>query len=60
MTQMSERTGSTQTLVCSKTRASHESQCRQYNEDFALNLFAAGINSPVLSGKTEDAAFRWV
>ncbi|PYS55140.1 MAG: hypothetical protein DMF76_26280 [Acidobacteria bacterium] len=35
MTQLTERTGSPQTLVCSKTRATYERQCRQYNEDLA-------------------------
>jgi len=33
MTHVTERTGSPQTLVCSKTRATYERQCRQYNED---------------------------
>ena len=33
MTHETERTGSPQTLVCSKTRATYERQCRQYNED---------------------------
>jgi hypothetical protein len=35
MTHVTERTGSPQTLVCSKTRATYERQCRQYNEDLA-------------------------
>jgi hypothetical protein len=35
MTHVTERTGSPQTLVCTKTRASYERQCRQYNEDLA-------------------------
>jgi hypothetical protein len=33
MTHATERTGSPQTLVCSKTRATYERQCRQHNED---------------------------
>jgi len=35
MTHETARTGSPQTLVCSKTRATYERQCRQYNEDLA-------------------------
>jgi 2OG-Fe(II) oxygenase superfamily len=35
MTHVTVRTGSPQTLVCSKTRATYERQCRQYNEDLA-------------------------
>jgi len=35
MTHVTERTGSPQTLVCSKTRATYKRQCRQYNEDLA-------------------------
>jgi hypothetical protein len=35
MTHVTERTGSPQTLVCSKTRATFKRQCRQYNEDLA-------------------------
>jgi len=35
VTHVTERTGSPQTLVCSKTRATYERQCRQYNEDLA-------------------------
>ena len=35
MTHVTDRTGSPQTLVCSKTRATYERQCRQYNEDLA-------------------------
>jgi 2-oxoglutarate-Fe(II)-dependent oxygenase superfamily protein len=35
MTHETVRTGSPQTLVCSKTRATYERQCRQYNEDLA-------------------------
>ena len=35
MTHVTERTGSPQTLVCSKTRATYERQCRQYNKDLA-------------------------
>jgi hypothetical protein len=33
MTHATERTGSPQTLVCSKTRATYERQYRQYHED---------------------------
>jgi hypothetical protein len=33
MTHVTERTGSPQTLVCEKTRATYERQCHQYNED---------------------------
>ncbi len=33
MTHETVRTGSPQTLVCSKSRATYERQCRQYNED---------------------------
>jgi hypothetical protein len=35
MTHVTERTGSPQTLVCSKTRARYERRCRQYSEDLA-------------------------
>jgi hypothetical protein len=35
MTHVTQRTGSPQTLICSKTRATYERQCRQYNEDLA-------------------------
>jgi hypothetical protein len=35
ITHVTERTGSPQTLVCSKTRAKYERQCHQYNEDLA-------------------------
>lgn len=35
MTHVTERIGSPQTLVCSKTRATYERQCRQYNKDLA-------------------------
>jgi hypothetical protein len=35
MTHVTVRTGSPQTLVCSKTRANYERRCRQYNEDLA-------------------------
>jgi len=35
MTHVTVRTGSPQTLVGSKTRATYERQCRQYNEDLA-------------------------
>jgi hypothetical protein len=35
MTHVTDRTGSPQTLVCSKTRATYERQCRQYNKDLA-------------------------
>ena len=35
MTHVTVRTGSPQTLVCSKTRARYERRCRQYNEDLA-------------------------
>jgi hypothetical protein len=33
MTHVTEHTGSLQTLVCSKTRATYERQCQQYKED---------------------------
>jgi hypothetical protein len=35
MTHVTERAGSPQTLVCPKTRATYERQCRQYNADLA-------------------------
>jgi hypothetical protein len=35
MTHLTVRTGSPQTLICSKTRATYERRCRQYNEDLA-------------------------
>lgn len=35
MTHATLRTGSPQTLVCSKTRGTYVRQCRQYNEDLA-------------------------
>jgi hypothetical protein len=35
ITHVTVRTGSPQTLVCTKTRATYERQCRQYNEDLA-------------------------
>jgi hypothetical protein len=35
MTHVTERSGSPQTLVCTKTRATYERQCRQYKEDLA-------------------------
>jgi hypothetical protein len=35
MTHVTERTGSPQTLVCSKTRATYERQCHRYKEDIA-------------------------
>jgi len=35
MTHVTERMGSPQTLVCTKTRATYERQCRQYNKDLA-------------------------
>jgi len=35
MTHVTARSGSPQTLVCSKTRATYERQCRQFNEDLA-------------------------
>lgn len=35
MTHVTVRTGSPQTLVCSKTRARYERRCHQYNEDLA-------------------------
>jgi hypothetical protein len=41
MTHVTVRTGSPQTLVCSKTRATNERQCRQYNED--LHSFATPL-----------------
>jgi hypothetical protein len=39
-----ERIGSPQTLVCTKTRGAYERQCRQYHEDLATmnTLLAAG------------------
>ena len=35
MTHVTERRGSPQTLVCTKTRASHERACKQYQTDLS-------------------------
>jgi hypothetical protein len=35
MTHVTERSGSPQTLVCTKTRASHERACKQYRNDLS-------------------------
>jgi hypothetical protein len=35
MTHLTERTGSPQTLVCTKTRASYERACKQYQSDLS-------------------------
>jgi hypothetical protein len=63
MTHVTERTGSPQTLVCSKTRASYEGQCRQYNEDVAsmaalLALIGEGAGDVQALRARMDAARR--
>lgn len=47
MTHVTERIGSPQTLVCSKTRATYERQCRQYNKDLAS---MAALRSLIVGG----------
>ena len=50
MTHVTERMGSPQTLVCTKTRATYERQCRQYNKDLA----SMAALDPLLGEKDRD------
>ena len=50
MTHVTERVGSPQTLVCSKTRATYERQCHRYKEDIA----SMAVLYPLIGEMDED------
>jgi hypothetical protein len=49
MTHVTERKGSPQTLVCTKTRATYQRACKRYQSDLAL---VRRLESLTMSGQT--------
>jgi hypothetical protein len=68
MTHATERKGSPQTLVCTKTRATYQRRCEQYRKDIKAlaklaQLAARCSGSAAALGKVKDArklASEWV